>query len=408
MNAPLSFLNGKVCLYAGDCLEVLDALEENSFDSCATDPPYHLGPQGFMGRSWDAGSVAFRPTTWAKVLRVLKPGAHLVAFAAPKNSHRIVCAIEDAGFEIRDGLQWMFGTGFPKSLQIALEFEKRLCERREVGASREWFYRGEPEKMRRAPPFRDVNANEWAGWGTALKPAFEPICLARKPISEISIAANVLRWSTGALNIDGCRVGCTSTQRNNTAKMGYHGRNIADQYSTGSDHGRGPANVLHDGSEEVIAAFPESDGARGGNPREKNGVQGVCFGTGLQNGGDRVVRNDFGSAARFFYSAKADSDDRIGSKHPTVKPVDLMQWLVRPITPPGGLVLDPFAGSGTTGEAAFREGFRATLIEREEEYRADIARRMDLVRAGPSTRKAESAKVRGGKCADLPLFGEGQ
>jgi DNA modification methylase len=250
----------------------------------------------------------------------------------------------------------------------------------------------------------DHEAAQWEGWGTALKPAWEPIVLARKPLIG-SVAENVLEHGTGALNIDGCRVPSDdSTRRSNAAEMGYHGGNLAASHQTGSDAGRFPANIIHDGSDEVVAAFPDTDSGGGpaaGTPRTK-----------LNTYGDPTVSMtepkgaNSGSAARFFYTAKADAEDRLGSKHPTVKPLDLMQYLVRMVTPPGGTVLDPFAGTGTTGEAAYREGMRAILIEREEEYQADIARRMELAQ-NPTKRAAVAKsknKLQGAE--GTPLFGD--
>ena len=252
-----SFLDGRVTLYAGDCLAVLDTLSENSIDSCVTDPPYHLASivkrfgkegsaaaqhgtdglyarasRGFMGKEWDGGDIAFDPVTWAEVLRVLKPGAHLVAFAAAKNAHRMICAIEDAGFEIRDCLQWLYGSGFPKSHNLK---------------------------------------DEWAGWGTALKPAFEPICLARKPLSEASVAANVLRWGTGALNIDGCRVETDENRaRMNNARTdgtSYIVQREAKFIDPGGN-GRWPANIC--------LSYPEDEYAlrRDITPEERRDLYG--------------------------------------------------------------------------------------------------------------------------------------
>jgi site-specific DNA-methyltransferase (adenine-specific) len=430
---PSTFLDGRVSLYGGDCLATIKTLADNSIDAVVTDPPYALvsiskrlkkansedveanfvarkidgqstSPyqsmaRGFMGKSWDNGATAFAVEFWAEVLRVLKPGGHVAAFGGTRTYHRLACAIEDAGFEIRDQLAWCFGTGFPKSHDVSKGIDKAArAAGAAVGVNEDW--------LRRKPngsagvnsvglsatmdynlyaPATDA-AREWEGWGTALKPAWEPICLARKPLSEGTVAANVLRWGTGAININGCRIGDFDPAA-----------------------GRWPANIVHDGSPEVLAAFPDSAGQ--------------LFATGPQYGNrssvnvygdygpiaDHQPRGDSGSAARFFFSAKADADDRLGSKHPTVKPVDLMRWLCRLITPPGGVVLDPFAGSGTTGEAAWREGFVAVLCEREEEYQADIARRMRLAQAGPAERRREGAKARNaGKTeAHGPLFSDG-
>jgi site-specific DNA-methyltransferase (adenine-specific) len=405
------FLGGKITLYGDDCLRVLDSLSENSVDSVVCDPPYHLTQAnrskpapfvegspfsrhrvgfngdnkpigGFMGKEWDGGDIAFQPETWVKVAHVLKPGGHLVAFGAPKNYHRLACAIEDAGFEIRDSLMWVFGSGFPKSLDVSKAIDKARSEATAAAA-------------------------EWQGWGTALKPAYEPIVLARKPLSEKTVAANVLKWATGALNIDATRVGDfqnttpPGTDRYNKAnfEQGYrpsaYGRdgeasaerrytekgstNFAPLPGTrgGSPAGRWPANLAHDGSEEVLAGFPETKS--GAMRREVPAYDGDNV-TGFLRGrsGPDNQHGDSGSAARFFYQAKASAKDRADSKHPTVKPVALIRWLVRMVTPPGGTVLDPFAGTGTTGQAALEEGFRALLIEREIEYIKDICRRIDL------------------------------
>lgn len=390
-----SFFDGRVVLHPGDCREVLRGLADASIDSIVTDPPYALvsigkrfgkpgaaptkdgdvysrASAGFMGQNWDTGETAFAAEFWAEALRVLKPGGHLVAFSGTRTYHRMVCAIEDAGFEIRDQLAWIYGSGFPKSHN---------------------------------------QKGDWAGWGTALKPAWEPIVMARKLLAG-TVAVNVRQHDTGALNIDGCRV----EGENTTTKIREAGNRSREQYRTGTtiggnvptDHGRWPANILHDGSDAVVSAFPESAGQQGvvtGN--EPSSPFANVYGDMPSRAGRAEPRGDSGSAARFFYSAKADADDRIGSKHPTVKPVDLMQWLCRLVTPPGGTVLDPFAGTGTTGEAAFREGYRAVLVEREEAYQADIARRMELALAGPATRKAESAKARGKASAPIGgLFAE--
>ena len=376
------FLGGKVQLCGGDSLHFLRDQPDNRFDSIVTDPPYALvsitkrfanSPRnertentanpygrtgrGFMGQRWDTGETAFAIEFWEQCLRVLKPGGHVVAFGGTRTYHRLACAIEDGGFEIRDQIGWCFGSGFPKS------------------------------------------HNAGNGWGTALKPAWEPICLARKPLIG-TVAENVLQHGVGALNIDGCRVEGSG----NVTFERFAGDRSRDQYRTGTtsapiptDQGRWPANLVHDGSEEVVAAFPESAGQNGvvdgqTSPNEVFGERGARP--------RAEPRGDSGSAARFFYTAKADADDRIGSKHPTIKPIDLMQWLVRLVTPKGGLVLDPFAGTGTTAEACFREGMRCTLVEREADYQDDIRRRMTLVMAGPEERRRESIKA---KTKDQPV-----
>jgi DNA modification methylase len=417
-----SFLDGRVTLHAGDCREVIRGLADASIDSIVTDPPYALvsigkrfgkpgaaaaqagasgayarASAGFMGQQWDTGETAFAVEFWAEALRVLKPGGHLIAFSGTRSYHRLACAIEDAGFEIRDQLAWVYGSGFPKSHDVAKGLDK---------AAGIWRGRAKGANVAMAGPNYERSdkgdpvtpeAQAWQGWGTALKPAWEPIVLARKPL-EGTVAATVLARGTGALNIDGCRVHADDAQGGSyTIKRFKPGAQLnaeggswkpegeGEAYHGEMKPGRWPANILHDGSDEVIAAFPQSDSGSGSGgiwSQSTGKPAGPTYGDGS------------GSAARFFYSAKADAQDRIGSKHPTVKPVDLMQWLCRLVTPPGGTVLDPFAGSGTTGEAAWRDGFRAVLIEREATYREDIARRLTLALAGPATRKAEIAKRR--------------
>ena len=443
------FLGDRVILHASDCLEVLATLPENSIDSCCTDPPYHLTSivrrfaatneaddtitsrrvrersdgyarlvgGGFMGKVWDGGDIAFRPETWATVYRVLKPGAHLVAFGGTRTYHRLACAIEDAGFEIRDAIMWLYGSGFPKSHDVSKGIDKAAGAEREIVGSyavtREFKgrnYVGDESYATEVDITAPATAaaREWQGWGTALKPACELIVLARKPLSEGTIAANVLRWRTGALNIDACRV---ETPGETISNHGETGKSEPTSYSLGARVpmqtagqalGRWPANIVHDGSDEVLAAFPET--TTGDLNRANITAENQIYGmrpkelSGLHFG-------DSGSAARFFYTAKADSDDRLGSKHPTVKPLDLMQWLVRLVTPRGGTCLDPFAGTGTTGEAAWREGFSAMLIEAETEYQNDIRRRMALALAGPDERIRESIKAKNLPRDDGPLFG---
>lgn len=411
-----SFLDGKVTLHGGDNREVLRGIADNSIDSIVTDPPYALvsiverfGKEGaapakgemysgalagFMGKQWDTGEVAFDPEFWRECLRVLKPGGHMIAFSGTRTYHRLAVAIEDAGFEVRDQLAWLYGSGFPKSIDVAFAIEKTLCKR--VGDK--WLYESDGAELVRGT-WRHPAAAEWEGWQTALKPGWEPICLARKTIGKSTVVANLLKWMTGALNIDGCRVKANDGENRarpprtpNEILGGGKGTNL-----TASEHnesGRYPANIVHDGSPEVVAMFPESKSAGGQDTNGNVGAlrMGRTSGQGANAGG----LGDSGSAARFFYSAKADAHDRIGSKHPTVKPVDLMQWCVRLVTPKGGVTLDPFAGTGTTGEAAFREGCRAVLIEREADYQQDIARRMALALAGPDERKRESIKAKEG------------
>ncbi|MBA3055030.1 MAG: site-specific DNA-methyltransferase [Sphingomonadales bacterium] len=420
----------------GDSREVLKGLADNSIDSVVTDPPYALvsigkrfgGPNakaptgdvykravaGFMNATWDTGETAFDPLFWVEVLRVLKPGGHLIAFSGTRTYHRLACAIEDAGFEMRDMIAWLYGSGFPKSHDVSRGIDKA------AGAVREVISQGEPVKRmipgadqhkggwekndgREFVPTVTAAASAasaaWEGWGTALKPALEPIVLARKPLIG-TVAANVLRHGTGALNIDASRVGTGEGGGGGRDSNASAARRYADKGSTdfaptpgprgGDAKRRWPANVVHDGSDEVVDAFPFSAGQQGivtGN--EPSSPFANVYGDMPNRGGSAVPRGDTGSAARFFYSSKADAEDRCGSKHPTVKPVDLMAYLVRMVTPPGGVTLDPFAGSGSTGMACLREGFDCILIEREAQYVADIHKRL--------------AHVEG---ADLPLFSE--
>jgi len=406
---------GNATLYLGDCLEVLRTLPDNSVDSVVTDPPYGLK---FMGKKWDHDVPPVE--VWAECLRVLKPGGHLLAFAGTRTQHRMACRIEDAGFEIRDMIAWVYGSGFPKSLDVSKAIDKAAGARghdavgfnaagigKSNGGSK--FRSDHPDYVK--PVAITEAAQQWQGWGTALKPALEPITMARKPLVG-TVAANVLAHGTGALNIDGCRVGVEGgTSRSMQASYPKNPDGTEDRSGSWArtgheilalDAGRWPANLIHDGSEEVLAGFPN---VKGGTAVRSNSGGNTFGGETPKPPMPDLGYNDTGSAARFFYCAKASRKDRnegcehmaakplhwsSGSQnpgsfqsegtdktsqnnHPTVKPTDLMRYLCRLVTPPGGTVLDPFAGSGSTGKAAVREGFRFVGIEREAEY-VEIAR----------------------------------
>lgn len=432
-------------IICGDMLTELPNLDADSLDACVTDPPYHLqsihkrfaakgrdetseryaaGPYGrhatgFMGKQWDGGDIASRVETWEAVWRVLKPGAYLLAFGGPRTFHRMVCAIEDAGFEIRDTIAWIYGSGFPKSLNVAKAIDKA------AGINGTVVPQGDP--VRRMIPGADQNktgwgriyqpgeylsvtdeAAAWNGRGTALKPAFEPIIVARKPLDRKTVAANVLAHGTGAINIDACRVPTSDddmammdakASRNPTGKTAENVAFVPGICTPSNALGRFPANVLHDGSDEVEAAFAAFGEKTSGS--RSAGVYGVA-GSDVVYGrrGDApmpALTGDSGTASRFFYSAKASSRDRADSKHPTVKPLALMRWLVKLVTPPGGIVLDPFCGTGSTLLAADQLQFNAIGIEQDATYAEDTRRK--LMKDAPLFTEIEKPKR-------VPLFGD--
>jgi len=504
-------------LHNGNCVDVLKTMEDNSVDSVVTDPPYELG---FMGKSWDSSGIAYSVEMWSEVMRVLKPGGHLLAFSGTRTYHRMVVAIEDAGFDIRDQIGWVYGSGFPKSMNIGKAIDKEgiapsesiekfrialIAAREKKGLSRQdiselivgtpsgacWNWESGlripsgdnweklvdvlelPSELR---PLRDAaereivgkkkvgikngaasgshsygmtrtevnitapateEAKQWDGWGTALKPAWEPICVARKPLSEKTVAKNVLKHGTGGININDCRVG--NETRTYDLKGGENLNNLAREggndnpnakgcgaYGIGAKQisigtatvsGRFPANIIHDGSDEVVALFPESKGqqgdVKGTEPSHTGNDNTNCYGEYQRV--PSAKRGDTGSAARFFYCAKASKSDRDSgldgfdkkavsnqkgngirrvcnkcgayqiepcdctdnewihpenkkNNHPTVKPTDLMKYLCRLVTPKGGTVLDPFNGSGSTGKAAMLEGFNYIGIDLDPDY----------------------------------------
>jgi DNA modification methylase len=425
----------RVDLRHGDCVELMRAMPENSVDSIVTDPPYELS---FMGKTWDGAGIAYSLDMWREAFRVLKPGGHLLAFGGTRTYHRMACAIEDAGFEIRDSIHWVYGSGFPKSLNVGKAIDKAAGVEREVTGHRIGMYKvddaadrmtsygdwttGHDERGYQKIPVTapaTEEARRWEGWGTALKPAHEPVVVARKPLSG-TVAGNVLVWGTGGLNIDGCRVGTDEAWRgrvlNGTPLTGYEGGDgLNAQTSSSHPSGRWPANIVLDGA--AAAALDQQSGVSKSPAVGSVAVKAARLGQSSKGDeGPRVSPNghgDSGGASRFFtqadfgpddwpfvYQAKPSKRERnagldglpekrregttpqapgrqmhgqtdrmpAANHHPTVKPVALMRHLVRLVTPPGGTVLDPFAGSGTTLVAAVLEGMHAIGCEMTDEY----------------------------------------
>jgi site-specific DNA-methyltransferase (adenine-specific) len=463
-----------VTLHHGDCLDVLRSLPDASVDSVVTDPPYGLE---FMGKAWDSfteradtqtqtdtwgaattaipGSAyastlprftgkqgaSLKPfqdwcEAWAtECLRVLKPGGHLLAFGGTRTWHRLACAVEDAGFEVRDSIAWLYGSGFPKSLDVSKAIDKAQGATGTYGEPKSaahagWIDRGrmrgdEGEEGWQRPWMQDegavsnaarrylpgsTEAQAFAGWGTALKPAFEPVVVARKPIQS-TVAANVLAHGTGALNIDACRIEhrdaadlATSQAKNpgrsDTVTSGVYGAGRPQQSVNTS--GRWPANVVLDESQATALDEQSGESSSVANVRKRAGTSagnGETLNRYAINEDNAGGFNDTGGASRFFYVAKAPASERPrvnGTAHPTVKPLDLMRWLVRLVTPPGGTVLEPFAGSGTTVEACIIEGFQCIAIEREADYLPLIRQRID--------RRRDPVEALRGQAADLGLF----
>mgnify|MGYP003109106243 CR=1 FL=1 len=380
----------------GDCIEEMQKLIDQGVqvDAVVTDPPYHLqsivdrfgktslsddtktserardrsdgyarmSAGGFMGQEWDGGDIAFCAETWRLAWELLKPGGHLLAFSASRNYHRMAVAIEDAGFEIRDQMMWLYGSGFPKSHNIGKNVDKTLGNEREdlgnyktpdgnqeLSTYNNW--KDDEEQERRKPRITKGNS-DWEGWGTALKPAHEPIAVGRKPISEGTVAKNVLKHKTGAINIDASRI-----------------------ESVEGVEGRFPSNIMHDGSDVVQDIFPKNKNTRHMSYKRSGGD----FIDGIPNQEEKSwFVTEEGSAARYFYCPKVSKKERgENNKHPTVKPQELMKYLVRLVTPKGGTVLDPFMGSGSTGMAAKDLGFDFIGIEKSEEYFKICQERID-------------------------------
>jgi DNA modification methylase len=490
------YSDSRVTLHHGDCLDVLRTLPDNSVDSVVTDPPYGLE---FMGKTWD-GSDGFRRSlnaadagrddafgrasrtspeyragslfqewceAWAtEALRVLKPGGHLLAFGGTRTWHRLACAVEDAGFEVRDSIAWLYGSGFPKSLDVSKAIDTAAgAEREVIGASER--PRGTSTPLRSAArcdlcgltrngtscqcapddgPATDA-AREWAGWGTALKPAFEPVVVARKPLTG-TVAANVQAWGAGALNIDGCRIGYLDddpTGKRGTINGGNGGHVFAPEQDRRvvevNPGGRWPANVVLD--EDAAAVLDEQSGTLTSGNLSPNHTLRASANTSMSGPNqERSPRREFGGdsggASRFFKVAEADERGAIsphfprdfdppflyqakapkrerpvvdGVAHPTVKPLALMRWLVRLVTPPGGVVLEPFAGSGTTVEACLLEGFQCIAIEKGDEYLPLIVERIarqDRARIEAEVvREVDQARAIAEQVAgQLDIFGE--
>ena len=368
-------------LYNGNSKQILPTLPENSIDSIVTDPPYELG---FMGKSWDSTGVANDVELWKEVLRVLKPGGYLLSFGGSRTYHRMAVAIEDAGFEIRDQIMWVYGSGFPKSLNIDKAIDKAAGVEREIlGVSRmqpdirgnnyaqgKREYGGDTVPQYITEPTTDL-AKQWQGWGTALKPAHEPIVLARKPFIG-TVVNNVLTYGVGGINIDGARVGSeggtTGSEYipNNTPIYGKGLGNTGEVVSLNA--GRWPANFIHDGSDEVNKLLGEPSRffycAKAGKRDRNEGLDIEQFP--LKN---YTTANKMGGESDTMLTGSGNPrDSRKQNHHPTVKPTDLMQYLCRLITPPNGTILDPFLGSGSTGKAAMYEGFKFVGIELTDEY----------------------------------------
>lgn len=365
-------------LLHGDCIEHLKTLPDCSVDLVLTDPPYGLR---FMGKSWDYNVPGVE--VWAECLRVLKPGGHLLSFSSTRTYHRMAVAIEDAGFEIRDMIEWVYGSGFPKSLNVGKAVDKLLGNERvklhtvtkathKKGTSYEWAGGNDTGVCDYTK-----GSSDWEGWGTALKPSHEPICMARKPISERTVAKNCLKWGTGGINIDESRVETVEERRGSKSKGSNggeaYGNNNLNATYTPSSLGRFPANLIHDNSEEVTDCFPErKTGSKLPHHKQTESENNSMSGKNYARTGQMFL-GDEGNASRFYksiiYQAKASKSDRgAGNNHPTVKPTELMEYLIKMISREGQTVLDPYMGSGSTGVACRNTGRAFIGIEKEEQY----------------------------------------
>lgn len=417
-----------------DCMDAMRTMSDCTFDAVVTDPPYGLS---FMGKEWDSfgtdtrqpgdehywvpdnpfgrasvrygwnqdksklalSNAAFQDrmtTIFSEVLRVSKPGAYLLCFGGTRTFHRMACAIEDAGWEIRDCIMWVYGSGFPKSLDVGKAIDKAsgyvgevIGERTvDVGMQGGHMHAGRKQQQQQQVRSLSEDAAKWDGWGTALKPAWEPIIVARRPLDG-TVASNVMEYGTGALNIDACRVPTDDTLGGGMRGGGSNGWDrpwmhdedkqasfVAEKMlrvEKAEEMGRFPANLVHDGSDEVTALFPDA-GQAGVAVRHNSG--GCTFGGNREKPAmPDMTYSDSGSAARFFYCAKASAQDRgDGNDHPTVKPNELMRWLVRLVCREDGIVLDPFCGSGSTGVACVNEGMSFVGIDQDAHY-CEISRR---------------------------------
>jgi site-specific DNA-methyltransferase (adenine-specific) len=365
----------KTKLMLGDNISSLKKLPDNSVDSIVSDPPYGLS---FMNKKWDydVPSVEF----WKEVYRVLKPGGHVLSFGGTRTYHRMVVNIEDAGFEIRDQIMWLYGSGFPKSHNIGKAVDKLEGNDREVVGKLEnkgdiRGLNGLDGSISGSRPYIDIDVtkgqSEWEGWGTALKPANEPICVAHRPLSEKSVAENVLKWGTGGINIDGCRVGTDIIKTNGRGNMNGSTPIVPqkEDFVGGEHEGRFPANIILD---EIAGEFlDEQSGITKSSSNKWEGDNNAAIYGKYEKGIRQSTFSDKGGASRFFYQAKVSKAERNMSgkcSHPTLKPIQLMSYLCKLVTPPGGIILDPFSGSGSTGVAALLNDFRFVGMEREQEY----------------------------------------